>query len=104
MTGELPTRISHYPPLDGPLPDGARWVGQPSRWGNPHRPDEYLLLPGIHARHRAVVLDYRQHALAELRDDPSWLDPLRDATHLACSCPAGMACHADALIDLLGQQ
>lgn len=32
-----PVRISHYPRRDGPLPEGARWVGRPSRWGNPFR-------------------------------------------------------------------
>jgi len=31
----------------------------------------------------------------------SWLDPLRECTALACSCPLSAPCHVDVLLDLL---
>lgn len=44
-------RISHYPRRDGPLPEGARWVGRPSRWGNPFKPggpNGLARVPAVH--------------------------------------------------------
>lgn len=90
----LPVRICHYPRRDGPLPDGARWVGRPSRWGNPHRVGEFV------SPDTAVDM-YRITLGVAVISDPTFLDPLRDATALACACPVGSPCHADVLIKAL---
>lgn len=88
-----PTRISHYPRTDGKLPRGARWVGRGSRWGNPWPVPEYPLDEAIDLyRHFAVLVHSRY---------PGWLDPLRDATALACACPLDQQCHAVILLDLI---
>ena len=53
------------------LPPGVRFVARPSRWGNPYR------IPP-HTREEAMRL-YRAHAEAMLREDPQWLEPLKEA-------------------------
>lgn len=99
-------RVSHYPRRDGPLPDGVRWVGRPSRWGNPFPVIERPFLTGasaltVHDRHGFAVDEFRQYALRRSGYDPAWLDPLRGATGLACACPLDVPCHVDVLIELL---
>jgi hypothetical protein len=50
-----------------------------------------------------VVELYRKHAARQLATDPQWLDPLIGYTHLACWCSPDLPCHADVLIELIGQ-
>lgn len=97
-----PARLSHYPRRDGKLPEGARWVGRPSRWGNPHPVANVRRCDRCDTEHTAAeaVAAYR-------RDLPTgdalvaWLDPLRDAKWLACGCALGEPCHVDVLLELL---
>ena len=78
------------------LPPGARYVGRPTRWGNPFGMD---LRPGDP---RAEVVDlYRAWLAQQLRDEPLFLAPLRCAAALACWCPLDQPCHADVLIEFL---
>jgi len=37
----------------------------------------------------------------KLRDDPTWLDELRQYEYLSCFCRLDEACHVDVLIELL---
>ena len=90
-----PTRIT-WSRYSGPLPEGARYVGRPSRWGNPHKVCQ-------HVSHEQAVARYRRWAAAQLLEDPEWLDPLRSATALACSCRPGLPCHVDVLVELLAK-
>jgi hypothetical protein len=102
------------------MPEGAIYVGRPSRWGNPWRVEydrQRWELPfvvvqgtGTHlaylgsfrapdsALHWAVQ-GYRRHASECLDEDPQWLAPLR-GHDLACWCPLDQPCHADVLLDL----
>jgi hypothetical protein len=86
------------------MPAGAVYVGRPSRWGNDWKvgvpyPDSYYPLP---LTREAAIRSYRQWLE---RGSPGWLagllEPLRDATALACWCPLDQPCHADVLIELL---
>lgn len=83
------------------LPEGAKVVSRPSRWGNPYKVADY-------GAPQAVAL-YRQY-LASMPPDKleALLAPLRGATALACWCKPGEPCHADVLIEMLlagqGQQ
>lgn len=73
------------------IPPGARYVGRPSRWGNPFRaPYEYT-------RAEALRL-FRIYAL-DGRRGYDWLAPLvgRD---LVCWCRLDEPCHADVLLEL----
>jgi hypothetical protein len=113
-----PTRISHLPRRDGQLPEGAKYVGRPSRWGNPHKigDDGFTPVAGVTATGESlgvflrlsqlktvgdVLSAYRATAHMRISRDPNWLAPLRDATALACACPLDMPCHVDVLIELL---
>ena len=87
-------RISQYPRRDGPLPDGARWVGRPSRYGNPYKVSATLSAAD------AVDL-YRGWLAEQLSANPRFLDQLADATALACACPVGDPCHGDVLLATL---
>ncbi len=86
-------RISHYPRRDGKLPEGARYVGRPSRWGNPYKVAD---MPAAEA-----VRLYRLYAAEQLANDPGWLDPLKAASALACACALDEPCHAQVLVELL---
>lgn len=76
------------------MPEGAIYVGRPTKWGNPHTLDRYsrssavaFYMRWIHARIRAGALD-----VSELR-----------GKDLACFCPLDQPCHADVLLDIANQ-
>jgi len=88
------------------MPPGARYIGRPSRWGNPFRVGA---ANGSAARCKAL---YR-HYMRQLReDDPdryrALLEPLR-GKDLACWCALTdddgnpVPCHGDVLLQLVGQ-
>jgi len=88
------------------LPEGVKSVARPSRWGNPYKIGE-LMFPHSSSRMvfaaESAVEWYKDHVDDEMRIDAWWLDPLRDATGLACYCQLGDPCHADVLIQRLDQ-
>lgn len=79
------------------MPDGAVYVGRPTRWGNPWVVSRR---PGDGGMDRAEAADrYRQRLLA----DPDLLADARRllAGHdLVCWCPEDQPCHADVLLEL----
>lgn len=79
------------------LPQGARYVGRPSRWGNP-------FMVKIHGRQAALELFRDKVSKMSPGARSAWLYPLRDASALACWCKPGEACHADILIEFLGEE
>jgi Domain of unknown function (DUF4326) len=73
------------------MPEGAVYVGRPSRWGNPYR----MFSP------MGAVSLYRGWAHLQVRlRGSSWIEPLR-GHDLACWCPLDQPCHADVLLELL---
>lgn len=99
------------------MPEGAVYVGRPTRWGNPWRvvrtwrrewavrDDNGSFLGTFDSEETAVRWAVRGYGLV-VPDTPwivSWLAPLRDATALACWCPLDQPCHADVLIELLDE-
>ena len=101
------------------MPEGAIYVGRPSRWGNPFRAGERT-----HLWHRATTHPYdfyrdwfvvgdNAHAArlfrSVLTDSERWLDTWGLPTgwesslrghDLACWCPLDQPCHADVLLEL----
>jgi hypothetical protein len=75
------------------MPEGAVYVGRPSRWGNRwhvwHGRDQVSAV----ALFRAELLNWTPDGLAK------WLAPLRGRA-LACWCPLDQPCHADVLLEL----
>jgi Domain of unknown function (DUF4326) len=72
------------------MPEGAVYVGRPSRWGNPFRKFSAL----------GNVSLYSQWARSQCRFWPDFLEPLR-GHDLVCWCPLSAPCHADVLLELL---
>lgn len=72
------------------IPEGAVYVGRPSRWGNP-----FEIKPGI-AR-ASVIAKYRAYLL----DNPVLMADLEQlrGKDLVCWC-APRPCHADILLEL----
>lgn len=123
----MPQRIQRKRTKGWRMPEGAVYVGRPSRWGNPfriygehttmgppwsvaretwrHIPASecatwYVTSSSLLGPDDAVAL-YCDLLAVRRRDEPglfaTWLAPLADRD-LACWCPPGHACHADALL------
>ncbi|MCI0583392.1 MAG: DUF4326 domain-containing protein [Chloroflexi bacterium] len=76
------------------IPQGAAYVGRPSRWGSPFAVGSG---PGEYGRIEAVRL-FRIYA-EDSRRPADWLEPLR-GRDLVCWCALGRPCHADILLEL----
>ena len=75
------------------LPANTKYVGRPSRWGNPWKvTDDYPLGLVLHM--------YEIWLKTRLRSEPDFLEPLR-GYNLSCYCPLDQACHADILLEAL---
>jgi len=86
------------------MPEGARYVGRGTRWGNPFRPDRAIPAADVWEATQdraAVLIAYRAWLREQLQQDPAFLDPLRAAPALACWCPLDVRCHADILVEQL---
>lgn len=108
----MPRRIQRRRVKGWRMPDGAKSVTRPGRWGNPfrvghpmdddgHPIPEYLDWPGAKRMTAAdAVRCFRTYARGRLQEEPDWLEPLRGAD-LACYCAEGAEhCHADVLLEL----
>ena len=85
------------------MPEGAVYVGRPSKWGNPYAfgaldPDargvNRLMLTAD-----SLVRAYRGYAKRSVEVNSGWTKPLRGRT-LACWCPLDQPCHADVLLEI----
>ena len=92
-----PKRIQRKRTKGWKMPDGAVYVGRPTKWGNPY--------VAYDSQGRSeVVAAYRSHFWkkdGKWRFDASSLDvnELR-GKDLACWCPLGQPCHADVLLEI----
>lgn len=97
------------------MPEGAVYVGRPTRWGNPFR-------VGIHGEAGECVEKFRKSitAFPSVKALREWVDAGGDATSwvliageiewfferirgkdLACWCPLDKPCHVDVLLELV---
>lgn len=76
------------------MPEGAIYVGRPTRWGNPF-PLGVIPIED-------VLESYRTWATLRVFEQPDFLMPLRDKD-LACFCKENAPCHADVLLELANQ-
>lgn len=121
MMPQEPKRIQRRRTKGWKMPEGAIYVGRPTRWGSPYRidrlsaheyvglnPDGSEAIEGwggrAHAAHWAVNqfalhigpmgnYEYDAETLADLRARLGGRD-------LACWCPLDLPCHADVLLEL----
>lgn len=78
------------------IPEGAIYIGRPSKWGNPYSHLWNTIAQFKTATREESIERYRKHLAAHLQADPKYLDPLREATALVCFC-APRACHGDVI-------
>jgi hypothetical protein len=122
VTVSTPTRIQRKHTKGWRMPDGAVYVGRPSKYGNPYVLDAWVsskALPffefvvdtpatavKLYARWIAVdptvpLSGFNRHlqppSLAEIRDELAGKD-------LACWCPLDQPCHADVLLRIANEE
>lgn len=91
---DQPKRIQRRRVKGWKMPEGAVYVGRPTKWGNPYHAD---LFSGDRERVVALFWKYLHHVNgAELRNA---VKELR-GKDLACFCPLDQPCHADVLLEL----
>ncbi|MDF3308734.1 DUF4326 domain-containing protein [Rhodococcus sp. T2V] len=90
-----PKRIQRKRTKDWRMPEGAVYVGRPSRWGNPYvgtsRADAVALFEDM--LRRAPVGDTGRTVYESIRHHLRGKD-------LVCWCPLDEPCHADVLLEL----
>jgi len=77
------------------MPANTVYVGRPSKWGNPFR-------IGVDGTRDEVISKYRRWLEEKLKEDPTFLDPLK-GKDLACWCPLDVPCHADVILEMLNK-
>lgn len=73
-------------------PEGAVYIGRPSKWKNPYK-------IGKDGSRSEVIDKFEKYATLKLENEPNWLEPLI-GKDLYCYC-APEACHGDVIIKLL---
>jgi len=108
----MPKRIQRKRMKGWRMPEGAVYVGRPSKWGNPYRTvrvgwvvgpygHEYWTEPG---QERGVAVRHFREDVVSGRPPYDELDPAELAgLSLACWCPPDQPCHADVLLELANQ-
>ena|ERR1035437_7044 len=84
-----PKRIQRRRTKGWRMPEGAVYVGRPTKWGNPFTVDEYGREEAISIFKYNLTDEQKQNARLELR-----------GKDLACFCPLDQPCHADVLLEL----
>lgn len=83
------------------MPEGAVYVGRPSRWGNPFKVGGQIILTGRRKGELTNAVDvvrlYR-HALKRQPEAVALIRAELAGKDLACWCRVGDACHADLLL------
>ncbi len=97
----MPKRIQRKRTKGWRMPQGAVYVGRPSKWGNPFTVGhEIPFLPGRNVqdkRHAASL--YAGHAPLNDRLRAAAQAEIR-GKDLACWCPLSEPCHADVLLEI----
>ena len=95
-----PKRIQRRRTKGWRTPEGAVYVGRPSKWGNPHRLGDYdadhrdeAAEPVVERFRHDLIVGTLGVTLWDVRQELAGKD-------LICWCPPDQACHADVLLEL----
>ena len=98
-----PVRVQRQRTLGWRMPEGAVYVGRPTLYGNPWRPQDAAGWGVPPAQRQAWAAEqYDREVTAWVALGGSWaagVELLR-GKDLACWCPLDLACHADTLLRL----
>ena len=104
----MPQRIQRRRTKGWRMPEGAVYVGRPSRWGNPYKIGAVYNNPFkfngefVVTHHNCLDL-FSLYTQGMVSMKPRWLEPLR-GKDLACWCPLDSPCHADVLLRLANEE
>lgn len=107
-TATKPKRIQRKRTKGWAMPPNTVYVGRPTKWGNPYVIGSEAGFvprdggPVFHITAANCLRLFREHAIASIALNPTWLEPLR-GKDLACFCKEGEPCHADILLELANQ-
>ena len=94
-----PKRIQRKRTKGWQMPEGAVYVGRPTKWGNPWKVGAKVMRNGqfsaIETPAEAVEM-FRRKSIGDIA--PFWGEKLR-GKDLACWCPLDAPCHADVLLE-----
>jgi Domain of unknown function (DUF4326) len=84
------------------MPEGAVYVGRPTRWGNPYRTGQGATSYRPPMSRQEAVDGYRDYILANQAGGERWRLPLAElgGCDLCCWCPLDQPCHADVLLEI----
>lgn len=90
------------------MPEGAVYVGRPTRWGNPWRIDEWPFPAEPGGREVSVMcfrlmFDERAEYPADFYPSDEEVRAKLAGKDLACWCRLDQPCHADVLIELANE-
>jgi hypothetical protein len=91
----MPKRIQRSRAKDWRMPEGAVYVGRPSKWGN--------LFPVEDGFYAEAVEKFEQYMIALKNNSPVDYEQIISGLRgkdLACWCPLDCPCHADVLLRL----
>lgn len=94
-----PRRIQRRRTKGWRMPEGAVYVGRPTRWGNPIRVGFHSGPPIHHITRRQAVEMYRAWLDNSIMPKQQVADELR-GRDLVCWCPLHEPCHADVLLEV----
>lgn len=116
----MPKRIQRKRTKGWRMPEGAIYVGRPTKWGNPYRWNEYATMTQPDEdgdRYRVPEARRRTYAVIDFKAamDPDYgfgigqypdHETIRRelaGRDLACWCPLDQPCHADVLLELANE-
>lgn len=99
----MPQRIQRKRTKGWRKPDGAVYVGRPSKWGNPFIPGEInFMIPTLVENKRHAYLLFKAHAPLNEKLVDAAKKELK-GKDLMCFCPPDQPCHADVLLKIANQ-
>lgn len=94
----MPKRIQRQRTKGWKMPEGAIYVGRPTKWGNPYVVDAAQTTAAAVRAYRWLLTTTDPH-LEPIRPPVDQLNELQ-GKDLACWCPLDQPCHADVLLEI----
>lgn len=97
----MPERIQRQRTKGWRSPEGAVYVGRPTRWGNPFKVGGQIFLTGKRVGERTNAADVVRMYREALKRQPEAVEAIRAelaGKTLTCWCKVGDPCHGDVIL------